>query len=95
MAGSHLLDALRCETDLAVASQVIPRRKGIPRLRRGHAAKIIGGFGLSPVLRIGERGRQNRSAAGTAAKAPRQARAVTSMAKWTDAPPTAETPAKP
>jgi hypothetical protein len=31
----------------------------------------------------------------TAAKAPWQARAVTSMAKLTDAPPTAETPAKP
>jgi len=30
------------------ASQILPRRKGILRLRRGHDTMIIGGFGLSP-----------------------------------------------
>lgn len=46
MAESHLLDALRCCTDLTVASQILPPRKGIPRLRRGHHAMIIGASGL-------------------------------------------------
>ena len=33
-------------TDLTVASQILPRRKGILRLRRGQTVKIIGGSGL-------------------------------------------------
>jgi hypothetical protein len=47
MAESHLLDALRCRTDLTFASQILPPRKGILRLRRGHVAMIIGASGLN------------------------------------------------
>jgi hypothetical protein len=46
MAESHLLDALRGGTDLTVASQILPRRKGILCLRRDHTTKIIGESGL-------------------------------------------------
>ena len=46
MAESHLLDALRCRTDLTFASQILPPRKGILRLRRSHVAMIIGASGL-------------------------------------------------
>jgi hypothetical protein len=49
MAESHLLDALRCRTDLTFASQILPPRKGILRLRRGHVAMIIGASGFSVV----------------------------------------------
>jgi hypothetical protein len=41
-----LLDALRGGTDLTVASQILPRRKGILCLRRDHTTKIIGESGL-------------------------------------------------
>ena len=52
---------------------------------------------LAAVLRILERVGQDRRADGAmiAAKAPWQARAVTSMTKLTDAPPTADTTARP
>jgi hypothetical protein len=42
-----LLDALRGGTDLTVASQILPRRKGILCLRRDHTTKIIGESGLN------------------------------------------------
>ena len=48
MAESHPLDALRRALDLTVASQIIPPRKGILRLRRDYTAKILGGSGLRP-----------------------------------------------
>jgi hypothetical protein len=48
-----LLDALRGGTDLTVASQILPRRKGILCLRRDHTTKIIGESGLRPGASIG------------------------------------------
>jgi len=45
-----LLDALRGGTDLTVASQILPRRKGILRLRRDHTTKIIGESGLRETI---------------------------------------------
>lgn len=47
-AESHLLDALGSEPD-----QILPPRKGILRLRRGHTAMIIGESGFTQVSRFG------------------------------------------
>ena len=47
MAESHLLDVLCRRPDLTLASQILPRRKGILPLRRVQPTKIIDGSELS------------------------------------------------